>query len=142
EATEVVGEPGSTQQEAVMRVSPDFFRTLGVGPAMGRSFNEVETTAPVENHAAILTDAYWRQHFNADPHVLGRDIRVNGAPRTIVGVLPPGFRFLSSEARLFLPYTSSLQQRDPQQRHAGGGGTHMIARLTPGATIAEAQSQI
>lgn len=142
EATEVVGEPGSTQQEAVMRVSPDFFTTLGVGPAMGRSFNEVETIGPVENHAAILTDAYWRQHFNADPHVLGRDIRVNGAPRTIVGVLPPGFRFLSSEARLFLPFTSSLQQRTPQQRHSGGGGTHMIARLTPGATIAEAQSQI
>ncbi len=142
EATEVVGEPGSTQQEAVMRVSPDFFTTLGVGPAMGRSFNEVETIGPVENHAAILTDAYWRQHFNADPHVLGRDIRVNGAPRTIVGVLPPGFRFLSSEARLFLPFTSSLQQRTPQQRHSGGGATHMIARLTPGATIAEAQSQI
>ena len=142
EATGVVGEPGSTQQEAVMRVSPDFFTTLGVGPAIGRSFNEVETIAPVENHAAILTDAYWRQHFNADPHVLGRDIRVNGAPRTIVGVLPPGFRFLSSEARLFLPITSSLQQRTPQQRHSGGGGTHMIARLTPGATIAEAQSQI
>ena len=142
EATEVVGEPGSTQQEQVMRVSPDFFTTLGVGPVMGRSFNEVETIAPVENHAAILTDAYWRQHFNSDPHVLGRDIRVNGAPRTIVGVLPPDFRFLSSEARLFLPLTSSLQQRAPEQRHSGAGGTHMIARLKPGATIAEAQSQI
>jgi hypothetical protein len=142
EATEVVGEPGSTQQEKVMRVSPDFFTTLGVGPAIGRSFNEVETIAPVENHAAILTDAYWRQHFNADPRVLGRDIRVNGAPRTIVGVLPPDFRFLSSEARLFLPFTSSLQQRTPQERHSGGGGTHMIARLKPDATIAEAQSQI
>jgi predicted permease len=142
EVTAVVGEPGSTQQESAMRVSPDFFTTLGVGPAMGRSFNEVETIAPVENHAAILTDAYWRQHFNADPHVLGRDIRVNGAARTIVGVLPPAFRFLSSEARLYLPLTSSLQERTPQQRHSGGGGTHMIARLTPGATIDEAQSQI
>ena len=141
EATEVVGEPGSTRQEQVMRVWPDFFTTLGVGPVMGRSFNEAETITPVENHAAILTHAYWRQHFNSDPHVLGRDIRVNGAPRAIVGVLPPDFRFLSSEARLFLPFTSRLQQRTPQQRHSGGG-THMIARLKPGATIAEAQSQI
>jgi predicted permease len=56
--------------------------------------------------------------------------------------LPPGFRFLSSEARLFLPLTSTLQQRTPEERHSGGGGTHMIARLKPGATIAEAQSQI
>ena len=142
ESTEVVGETGSTQQEKVMRVSPDFFTTLGAGPVMGRSFNEVETIAPIEHHAAIVTDAYWRQRLNADPHVLGREIRVNGAPRTIVGVLPPDFRFLSSEARLLLPLTSGLQQRTPEQRHSGGGGTHMIARLKPGATIAEAQSQI
>ena len=142
ESTEVVGETGSTQQEKVMRISPDFFTTLGVGPVMGRSFNEVETIAPIEHHAAIVTDAYWRQRLNADPHVLGREIRVNGSPRTIVGVLPPDFRFLSSEARLVLPLTSALQQRTPEQRHSGGGGTHMIARLKPGATIAEAQSQI
>jgi predicted permease len=142
EGTEVVGETGSTQQEQVMRISPDFFTTLGAGPVMGRSFNEAETISPIEHYAAIVTDAYWRQRLNADPHVVGRDIRVNGAPRTIVGVLPPDFRFLSSEARLFLPLTSTLQQRTPDQRHSGGGGTHMIARLKPGATIAEAQSQI
>jgi predicted permease len=143
DSTEVVGEPGSTQQEEVMRVSPEFFTTLGVGPVMGRSFNEAETITPVENHgAAILTDAYWRQRLNSDPNVLGREIRVNVAPRKIIGVLPPDFRFLSSEARLFLPLTSRLEQRTPKQRHSGGGGTHMIARLKPGATIAEAQSQI
>ena len=141
--TEVVGETGSTQQENVMRISPDFFTTLGTGPVMGRSFDEAETITPIENHgAAIVTDGYWRQRLNSDPHVLGREIRVNGAPRKIVGVLPPDFRFLSSDARIFLPLTSRLQQRTPQQRHSGGGGTHMIARLKPGATVAEAQSQI
>ena len=88
-ASEVIGETGSTQQEKVMRISPDFFTTLGSGPVMGRSFDEAETITPIENHgAAILTDAYWRQRLNSDPHVLGRDIRVNGAPRKIVGVLP------------------------------------------------------
>src|SRR5947199_4616727 len=142
-STEVVGEPGSTQQEEILRVSPEFFTTLGVGPVMGRSFYESETITPVENHGvAILTGAYWRQRLNSDPNVLGREIRVNGVPRKIVGVLPPDFRFLSSEARLFLPLTSRLEQRTPQQRHSGGGGTHMIARLKPGATISEAQSQI
>ena len=61
DSTEVVGEPGSTQQEEILRVSPEFFTTLGVGPVMGRSFNEAETITPVENHGvAILTDAYWR----------------------------------------------------------------------------------
>jgi predicted permease len=141
--TEVVGDTGSTQQEEVMRVSPDFFTTLGTGPVMGRSFEEAETITPVENHGAvILTDAYWRERLNSDPHVLGRDIRVNGAPRKIVGVLAPDFRFLSSDARIFLPLTSTLEQRTPQRRHSGGGGNSMIARLKPGVTIAEAQSQI
>jgi predicted permease len=142
ETIEVVGETGSTQQEKVMRVSPDFFTTLGVGPAMGRSFNEEETISPIEHYAAIVSDAYWRQRLNADPRVLGREVRVNGSPRIVVGVLPPDFRFLSSEPRLLLPLTSGLPQRTPEQRHSGGGGTHMIARLTPGATIADAQSQI
>src|SRR6266567_5028086 len=141
--SEVVGESGSTQQEETLRVSPEFFTTLGVGLVMGRSFNETQTITPVENNGvAILTNAYWRERLNSDPNVLGRDIRVNGVKRKIVGVLPPDFRFLSSEARLFLPLTSTLEQRTPQQRHSGGGNTHMIARLKPGATIAEAQSQI
>src|SRR5438552_1306957 len=143
DSTEVGGDIGSTQQEEVMRISPEFFTTLGVGPVIGRSFKESETITPVENHGvAILTGAYWRQRLNSDPNVLGREIRVNGVPRKIVGVLPPDFRCLSSEARLFLPLTSRLEQRTPQQRHSGGGGTHMIARLKPGATISEAQSQI
>ena len=141
--SEVVGETGSTQQEEVISVSPEFFTTLGVGPVLGRSFTDRETITPVEDRgAAILTDAYWRQRLNSDPNVLGREIRLNGVPRKIVGVLPPDFRFLSSEARLFLPLTSRLDQRTPKQRHSGGGGTHMIARLKPGATIGEAQSQI
>jgi putative ABC transport system permease protein len=140
--SEVVGDTGSTQQETVMRISPDFFTTLGTGPVMGRSFEEAETITPVENHGAvILTDAYWRGRLNSDPHVLGREIRVNGAPRKIVGVLAPDFRFLSSEARILLPLTSRLEQRTAQQRHSGGG-TFMIARLKPSVTVAEAQSQV
>ena len=141
--SEVIGDSGSTQQEKVLRISPDFFTTLGTGPAIGRTFDEAETITPVENHgAAILTDAYWRQFLNSDPHVLDRQIRVNGVPRKIVGVLPPDFRFLSSDARIFLPLTSRFEQRTPGQRHSGGGGTHMIARLKSGVTVAEAQSQI
>ena len=142
DSTEVVGEAGSTQQEEILRITPEFFTTLGVGPVKGRSFNDTDVTAMVDMRQAILTDVYWRQRLQSDPNVLGREIRVNGVPRKIVGVLPPDFRFLSSEVRLFLPLTSELEQRGPKQRHSGGGGTHMIARLKPGATITEAQSQI
>src|SRR2546430_9351088 len=142
--SEVVGETGAAEQTEIMRVSPDFFATLGVNLAMGRTFTEDEAEIAKGKGAgvAIVTDAYWRQRLNSDPNVLGRDIRVNTMPRKIVGVLPPDFRFLSSEARLVLPIRSRLEERTPQQRHSGGGGTHMIARLKPGATIAEAQAQI
>src|SRR6266513_3095362 len=140
--TEIVGETGAAEQTEVLRISPEFFTTLGVGPVMGRSFNEAEADVAKNNGVAIVTDGYWRQRLNSDPNVLGRDIRVNTMPRKIVGVLPPDFRFLSSEARIFLPIRTRLEERTPKQRHSGGGGTHMIARLKPGATIAEAQSQI
>src|SRR5436305_3238823 len=107
---------------------------------MGRNFTDEETDP--HKSVIILTDAFWRQRFNSDPNILGRDTRINGIPRKIVGVLPPAFRFLSSEARVFLPIKSGMEERGPKARHSGGGGTHMIARLKPGATIAEAQAQI
>jgi putative ABC transport system permease protein len=135
---EPVGEPGSTEQEEIMRVSAEFFATLGVGVVMGRPFAEADMAD--DSGVVILADGFWRQRLNSDPNVLGRDLRVNGIPRKVVGVLPPGFRFLSTEAALYLPYKTGSPQ--PAARHSGGGGTHMIARLKPGVTIAEAQAQI
>ena len=140
ERSEVVGEPGSTEQMSVIRTSPEFFATLGVGLAIGRSFTEEESIT--QKNVAILTDAFWRQRFNSDPNILDREIRINGIPRKIVGVLPPAFRFLSSEARAFVSIKSNEEQRGSKARHSGGGAIHMIARLKPGATIAEAQAQI
>jgi len=140
ERAETVGDPGSMQQEEIVRISPEFFTTLGVSPAIGRNFTDEETD--LQTNVIILTDAFWRQRFNSDPNILGRDTRINGIPRKIVGVLPPAFRFLSSEARVFLPIKSGMEERGPKARHSGGGVTHMIARLKPGATIAEAQAQI
>jgi predicted permease len=140
ERAETVGDPGSMQQEEIVRISPEFFTTLGVSPAIGRNFTEEETAA--QKNVIILTDAFWRQRFNSDPNILGRDTRINGIQRKIVGVLPPGFRFLSSEARVFLPIKSDMEERGPKARHTNIYGTYLIARLKPGATIAEAQAQI
>jgi putative ABC transport system permease protein len=139
--TEIVGEPGSTERLQTMRVSPDFFSTLGLGPAFGRTFTDDETTSDTD-HVAILSDRFWRERFNDDPHVLGKLIRVNSVPRTVIGVLPPGFRFLSSDAEVYLPLASRPEDRTPAQRHSGGNVIQMIARLRPDATLAQAQSQL
>ncbi|MFN2477160.1 MAG: ABC transporter permease [Chthoniobacterales bacterium] len=140
ERAETVGDPGSMHQEQVVRISPEFFTTLGVGAAVGRNFTEEEVAA--QRNVIILTDAFSRERFDSDRNVLGRDTRINGIPREIVGVLPPGFSFLSSATRVFLPIKSNIEQRGPKARHSGGSETHMIARLKPGATIAQAQAQI
>jgi predicted permease len=139
--TEIIGEPGSTERAPTMRVSPDFFSTLALGPAIGRTFTDDETTSDTD-HVAILSDTFWRQQFNADPNVLGRQIRVNSVPRTVIGVLPPGFRFLSSDARLFLPLASRPEDRVASRRHSGGNVIQMIARLASDVTLAQAQSHL
>src|ERR1700676_3866753 len=139
--TEIIGEAGSTEREQTMRVSPDFFSTLGLGPSIGRTFTDEETTSETD-HVAILSDAFWRQRYNADPNVIGKLIRVNSVPRTVIGVLPPAFRFLSSDARLFLPLASRPEDRAPSGRHSGGNVIQMIARLKPDATLTQAQSEI
>ena len=140
EGTALVGEPGSTEREPIVRVTSDFFATLGAGPSIGRAFTEDEMNAGA-GRAAILTDAYWRQHFSADASVVGRTIRVDGAPRQVVGVLPPSFRFLSSKARLFFPLTTAAEDRGPLRRH-WGSSSQMIARLRPDSAIGNAQAEI
>ena len=99
--TGIIGEAGSTERGQITLGIAGIFHHSRTGPALGRAFTEAETTYETD-HVAILTDVYWRQRFHADPNVIGRQIRVDGALKTVVGVLPPGFRFLSSQATAVL----------------------------------------
>jgi len=71
-------------------VTPNFFDVIGVAPTLGRSF------APGEDHSGshvlILSHSLWIERFAGDPHVLGRKLRLNGVPYTVIGVMPPHFR--------------------------------------------------
>jgi predicted permease len=140
EAVAIVGEVGATEREPIARVSPEFFATLGVNPVVGRPFTEAETTFQTDG-VAIVTDGYWRSALGGDAHVIGRRIRVDGLEKTIVGVLPGNFSFLSSKARLYFPLSSNPDQRGPDRRHSGSQAD-MLARLEPGRTIVEAQAEI
>src|SRR4051794_971236 len=84
EGGEAVGNPGAMEQLDIMRISPEFFTTLGIAPTMGRNFSEEEAAVADNNGVVILTDAYWRQRLSADPNILGRDILINGIPRKVV----------------------------------------------------------
>ena len=135
----IVGEPGSPNRVRTARVMPEFFATLGVPLALGRAFTDAELAYGTDQ-VAVLTDQFWRTHFNADPNIIGKTFLNDGLLVQVVGVLPPGFRYLSSRAQFFRPYSHDPDDRNPGNRHNNTG--NMIARLAPGATITAAQAQL
>ncbi len=115
-------------------VTADFFRTLGVQPALGREFDASETR-PNSPQAIILTDSLWRRFFGAAPQVLGRVVNLNDRAFTVVGVLPRDFWYQqTSDAFVPLRPTGSAEDL--------GSNTGMIARLKPGVTPQQAEAEM
>ncbi len=135
----IVGAPGSPYSVERDRVSPEFFSTLGVKLLMGRFFTEQEMDY-TRSGVAILTYPFWRAYFNGDPKMIGRTFQMDGSTTTVVGVLPPNFRFLSRKTQLYIPAASGPAERAIDQRH--NNTRQLIARLAPDASIATATAQI
>ena len=145
-----VVEPGDTPQDRDVRFAAhDFFATLGIGAARGRTFAESDDrrgAPPV----AVLSDHYWRGVFNADPNILGRTVTVGGTAVTIVGVLPRGFRglHLSQAPALYLPLhvASDMDRRQFNERDPLGPESFfwiaIVGRLWPGETPAAATARL
>jgi predicted permease len=115
-------------------ITRGFFDVLGVAPIVGRTFTP-EEDRPKGPRVVILGESFWRERFGADPKVLGRTLRLDSTPVTIVGVVPArgdfGFR-----ARVWLPL-----QGDPAQPYNSYSYTG-IGRLKPGVTVAEADADL
>jgi putative ABC transport system permease protein len=121
-----------------LRASAGFFRILGITPVLGREFTPDEDRtggAPV----ALVTDELWRSRFGASGTIVGRRIVLEGVPHTVVGVLPPGFRFGRPLYSVVVP----TGQIDPKQIDRGDHpGLFGVARLRPGVTLAQARSEM
>jgi len=115
-----------------MRVTPEFFDVLEVHPLLGRAFIAGDGI-PGHEGKVILSHAFWQSRFAGDPSVIGRTITMNGAPATIVGVMPRDFRFPGWKAELWVPM--------PTER-VRGRYLSTIARLKPGVSIAQAQADM
>jgi predicted permease len=135
----IIGDKGAPHRVAIARVSPEFFATLDVPFAMGRTFTDAQLAYGADE-VAVLTDGFWRDYFGADPKVLGRTFANDGLTITVIGVLPRDFHFLSSQAQFFRPLSHDLEDRQPKARH--NNNMSMVARLAPGVTVAEAQAQM
>ncbi|HEV2485053.1 MAG TPA: ABC transporter permease [Terracidiphilus sp.] len=140
---------GTEERVAAAGVSPQFFSVLGVAPLLGRTFTASEGVAIAKDnrwqfaHVAILSYAYWRQHYGANPDVIGKTITLNkfGEKRqyTIVGVMPNGVDF---------PYPLGPSKPDIWtnaaliQTSLGGNDLEVVGRLKTGVSLAQAQAEI
>jgi putative ABC transport system permease protein len=139
-----------TQVASVTFVDEDYFDVLGVRPAIGRLFDDrehVPGAAPV----AVVTEAFWRLHLQADSAALGRTVRAGDGEATIVGVLPRGFRGLDLDISVdvFMPITSaavitpqSNYLSDTVVRGSSPSVLNVVARLRDGVDIATAEAAV
>ena len=134
-----IGEGAAAEGVTAFAVTPSFFRVLSVAPQLGRPFAEQEGR---EGHArvAILSFELWKQAFGGDRGILGRDVRLSGEPYTVVGVMPEDFTFLNPVVRLYVPLTFSAEDLPEASRFSQN--QEQIARLAPGASVAQAQQQV
>jgi len=114
-------------------VTAAFFEVLGVPPALGRAFRP-EEDVPGKNIVCILSDRLWRGRFGGDPGIVGRSLLLDGQPREVVGVMPPGFQYPRIETDIWIPLGLN-----PQRRF--GFMFTGIARLKPGVTAAQAEAE-
>jgi predicted permease len=124
---------GEPEPATGIEVIGNFFQVLGVQPAMGRLFTAEEARGG-PHPVALLTNAYWRHQFTADPAIVGKAIELNGTPITVVGVLSDSFDFGAvfspgAKVDLFTPLDLNLERN-------WGNIVTLLGRLKPGVTVA------
>lgn len=126
---------GEPEPATSIEVIGNFFQVLGVQPAMGRLFTADEARGG-SHPVALLANPYWRRQFNSDRNILGKVIELNGAPFTIIGVLPDSFDF----GAVFSPglRVDLFTPLDLDQQRNWGNIVTLLGRLKPGVTVAQA----
>jgi len=119
------------ERVAAMNTSPRFFQVLGVAPALGRlpTPQEERFGGPA---VIVISDAFWRRRLGADPSVLGRALTLGGTSRSIVGVMPPSFRYPTAATDVWSP-TRAQQLNLPMARSWRSKRTS-ISSWSPGST--------
>lgn len=122
-----------------VRSSASLFSTLQVQPALGRVFAE-ENEAPGADRVVVLSHALWQNRFNADPGIVGRDLRFDGQPYRVLGVMPAGFDFPNRNVGAWVPFAFTPELKGPNER--GNEYSSSIARLAPGATLDKVNAEM
>ena len=122
---------------AAMRVTEGFFEALGVQPVAGRSFQSSDFQQG-QDHVVLLSYGLWQKIFQGDPQALGRNIQLSDEPYTVVGVMPPGLRFISREQDVWAPWAFPPAWSQVRGAHF----LSVLARRKPGVTLEQARAEM
>lgn len=133
-AANLVG-PAEPRRLELARATPDLLPLLGVKPLLGRVF----TAEDVEKgELVVLSHALWQSQFGGDPQVIGRSVRLDGAPHVVIGVMPPSFQFPSRSTEAW----TSLVLREEDFENRGDTYLEVLARLRPGISAEQARQDL
>jgi putative ABC transport system permease protein len=127
---------GEPRTLSTLRVTPGFFRTLGVEPASGRGFRAEEAETG-RHHVTVLSHSLWKDAFGGDPDIVGREILLDGVPSTVVGVTRPTMGFIDDMAQLY-----TLLPREELETGRTNRYLAVLGRLRPGTSVQQAQAQM
>src|SRR5262245_41365867 len=134
DAVNLVG-GGEPRRLAIAPVTPEVLPLLGVRPALGRVF---QADGKEDENSVILSHGLWQSQFGGDREVVGRSVTLNGTPCTIVGVLPPAFRFPYRDVQLW----TLLTFRPDDFSNRNNRYLEAVARLNPGVSFEQAQAEL
>jgi predicted permease len=139
------GEPGQAERTYALLVSGNYFEALGLRPAAGRFVQPPDAGLPGGEPILVISHDYWNTRFARDPAAVGREIRVNGSPLTIVGVAPEGFQgtVIGLQFDFWIPATMApaLMVGSRELEDRGLRGYSVIGRLRDGAPVSRAQAE-
>ena len=131
---------GEPERVNAVRVSGEFFTTLGVAAALGRTLRPDEAQAG-HNQVLVLANGFWKRKFGGDSTVVGRALRLNDVDFQVVGVMPASFRdFFGRQTDLWMP--AVFQPADFGDDRRTNEFLQFIGRLAPGVTVAKAQAEM
>ncbi|HEX8144505.1 MAG TPA: ABC transporter permease [Pyrinomonadaceae bacterium] len=119
------------------RVSANFFAVLGEKAARGRTFSD-EEGQPGHEQVALVKQSLWERRYGSDPHLVGKQIMLDGKSYTVIGILPTAFKFPLNGSELWVPLAFDAKEQNQRESHY----LSVVGLLKPGATRAQAQSEI
>jgi predicted permease len=132
---------GEPEQVTALRVTHNYFKTLGIKPAAGRDFIAEEDVAGGP-YVVLLSHEYWQSRFGSRPTLVGENIMLSGQPHEVIGIMPPRLTNPISAVQVFVPRVFEVAGLTQMQVQVGAGYSQPVGRLKPGVTRDQANAEL